>query len=145
MINMLSVRPSPPDIISPVVDDGAASDQLPLCGVCEDPMDEPLFKETCMCCALGEDHEPVDMKHALLQDPIVGVERVVLDENGPGAIEPKPLASPSNMTPAQREKHNLAHLQYHPGCTICVAIRRANTAHARSHEQLRVIPRVVAD
>ena len=92
-----------------------------------------------------EEEEIVDMKTALPSDPITGVEQILLDEHGPGALEARPLSSPPTMTPAQRAKHNLTHLPYHPGCAICVATRRPNTMHMRSHEDSRVIPLLVAD
>ena len=66
----------------------------------------------------------VDPNQIAHHDPITGVEATVLDENGPGALEPKPLSTPPDMTPAQRAKHNLLHLPMHLGCPIC----RAGTA-----------------
>ena len=56
------------------------------------------------------DPELVDMKDALPSEPIVGVERVIMDQHGPGAVAPKALSSPQGMTAAQWEKHKLAHL-----------------------------------
>ena len=89
--------------------------------------------------------EDVNLKDALFDDPIIGHGQTLLDEHGPGALEPLPLATPPTMTPAQRAKHNLTHLPYHPGCPICVATRRPNTHHQRSHENERTIPLLVAD
>ena len=45
--------------------------------------------------APAQDDEAVDFKHALLKDPIVGVELTISDENGPGAREAIPLRSPT--------------------------------------------------
>ena len=91
------------------------------------------------------DPEVVNMKHAMMDDAIVGVEQIISDENGPGAREPIPLASPQAMTPAQLAKHVLTHLPPHPGCPICKACRTPNTAHLASHESERVIPLLVGD
>ena len=71
---------------------------------------------------LGADtDEEVDSKMAVLGEPIIGVERVVYDEEtGPGALPAKALDSPKPMTAAQRSIHDLTHMPYHPGCEICV-------------------------
>ena len=102
----------------------------------------------CMPCVeenlFGEDEDP-DLKLADLDDPIVGVERVLSDQHGPGALEAQPLATPPSMTPAAFLKHCLTHLPYHPGCPVCAASRRPNTQHRRSHEHTRVIPLLVGD
>ena len=42
--------------------------------------------------------EDVDFKLALLDDPIVGIEHVVANEHGPGALVAKPLPSPPPTT-----------------------------------------------
>ena len=81
----------------------------------------------------------------LFNDPIVGIDKTLLDENGLGALEPKGLATPPSMTPAERAKHNLTHLPFHPGCPICLATRRPNSQHRRTNEHERVIPLLVAD
>ena len=95
--------------------------------------------------SLFGDDEAVDLELAMLDDPIVGVERVLADEHGPGALAPKPLPTPPSMTPAAFHRHCLTHLPYHPGCPICAASRRPNTQHRRSHEHDRVIPLLVGD
>ena len=99
----------------------------------------------CQPCAADEDDVDVDLRQALFKDPIVGNGHVLLDENGPGALEPRALSTPPSMTPAQKAKHNLTHLPYHAGCPICVATRRHNSHHLKSHEQERNIPLLVAD
>ena len=103
----------------------------------------------CMPCVEDESlfgvDDDVDFKLADLNDPIVGVERVIADENGPGAISAQPLACPPSMTPAAFLKHCLTHLPYHPGCPICAATRKPNAQHRRSHEASRVIPLLVGD
>ena len=77
----------------------------------------------------GGIEEEVDTDLAMLDDPIVGVERVLVDQHGAGAIEAKPLSTPPSMTPAAFMKHCLAHLPHHPGCSTCAASRRPNTQH----------------
>ena len=37
---------------------------------------------------VGEDAEVVNLKDAVMNEPIVGVERVIVDSNGPGALPP---------------------------------------------------------
>ena len=69
----------------------------------------------------GDDEEDVNPKHAVLSDPIVGMDKVTWEDGkGPGAIAAKPLPSPKPMTDAQRRIHDLTHLPYEPGCPICV-------------------------
>ena len=94
MINMLSVRPPPPPAPDP---DGAGGDDQ-LAGAS----------------SVGEQEEIVDLKEALFADPIVGVELVVADEHGPGALPTIPLATPHPMTPAELARHNLTHLPFSP-------------------------------
>ena len=89
--------------------------------------------------------EEVDLKEALFSDPIVGVERVISSEHGPGAISAQPLVTPRPMTPAEKAKHDLTHLPFHPGCPICASTRRPNSIHPHTHEHLRVVPLLVAD
>ena len=86
-----------------------------------------------------DDPEQVDMEKALLSEPIVGVDKIILDEHGPGALPATPLPSPRSMTPAQKAIHDLTHLPYHSGCPICVSTRRPNSGHYKSHEHIRVI------
>ena len=57
-----------------------------------------------------DDPEEVDMKNALSSEPIVGLDKVLMDEDGPGALQPTPLPSPRRMTPAQQAIHDLTHL-----------------------------------
>ena len=95
----------------------------------------------------AEDDEEVDPKLAVLGEPIVGVERIVYDEDtGPGAIPARPLPTPRSMTEAQRAIHDLTHLPYDPGCEICVSNRRPNTQHRNlRHDDQRTIPLMVGD
>ena len=67
------------------------------------------------CVDVGDD-EDVDVDLAQLDDPIVGVEQVLADQHGDGALDAQPIASPPSMTPAAFFKHCLAHLPYQPGC-----------------------------
>ena len=95
----------------------------------------------------GTEHqeEDIDPTQLALDDPITGVELTILDENGTGALEPRAPASPKEMTPAQRAKHNLTHLLRHPGCAICRMCTSPNVFHTASHEHERVIPLRVGD
>lgn len=67
-----------------------------------------------------DDPEEVNMKDALLSEPIIGVEKNVIDEDGPGALTPSPLPSPRAMTPAQKAVHDLTHLPHNNGCPMCL-------------------------
>ena len=89
--------------------------------------------------------EEVDMRQALRDEPIIGVEQVIHDENGPGALKPRPLPTPKAMTAAQKAVHDMSHLPHDPGCPICASSRGLNLPHQPSHEHLRVIPLLVAD
>ena len=89
------------------------------------------------------DEEDVKQGDILLEDKIVGSEQVTLDERGPGARDAQPLQTPQTPTPAQVERHNLTHMPYQPWCPFCVATRRKNTPHRRSHEAEREVPLVV--
>ena len=95
--------------------------------------------------AVDELEEEVDLSKAMLDDPIVGVEQVNWDENGPGARKPRALPLPRSMTPAEKEEHDLTHLPFDNRCEICVATRGLNAQHRSAVEQLRVIPLLVAD
>ena len=95
--------------------------------------------------SVPDDPEEVNLKDALLSDPIVGLEKTILDEHGPGAREPSPLPSPRSMTAAQKAIHDLTHLPYDPACPICLCTHGPNSGHYLSHEDLRVIPLLVAD
>lgn len=98
----------------------------------------------CKPCA-PDGEEDVDLSSALLGDPIVGHGPTLLDANGHGALKPIARSPPPTMTPAEKAKHNLTRLPFHPRCPICVATRRPNAHHRRPHEQERTIPLLVAD
>ena len=66
--------------------------------------------------------EELDPKSVAVEESIVGDELVTLDEHGPGALEPKPMASPKAMTPQKRAKHFVSHLPYDPDCEVCVCV-----------------------
>ena len=91
------------------------------------------------------DGEAIDPKMVMLGDRIVGVENVTLDDKGPGALAPKQVTSPREMTAAQKATHWLTHLPYDPGCPICIQSRRPNNRHMASNEKDRVIPLLVGD
>ena len=79
----------------------ASPDPL-LCMACTDQ--ESLF-------ALDSDEEPeVDLGKAMFHDPIVGVDKVLLDEHGPGALTPHARSSPRPMTAAEKAIHDVPHL-----------------------------------
>ena len=81
-------------------------------------------------CRGDVDEEVVDPRHAMLKEPIVGHEVVTYEEGkGNGAILPKPLPSPKEMSDAQRRIHDITHMPYDPGCAICVSCRRPNDHH----------------
>ena len=92
-----------------------------------------------------EEEEVIDPKQMALDEPVTGVDVVLFDENGPGALEPRAISSPKDMTPAQRAKHNLTHLPMHPGCAICRMRKSPNMFHVASHEHERAIPLLVGD
>ena len=48
--------------------------------------------------------EELDPKSVAVEDSRVGDELVTLDEHGPGALEPKPMASPKAMTPRKKSQ-----------------------------------------
>ena len=87
----------------------------------------------------GAEEEDIDPNSVAHNDPITGVEITVLDEDGPGALEPKPLSTPPDMTPTQKAKHDLLHLPMHLGCLICRARKTPNTYHFQSNESERLI------
>jgi hypothetical protein len=94
----------------------------------------------------GGTEEDVNPKHALLSDPIVGMDKITWDDGkGPGAITAKPLPSPKSMTDAQRRIHDLTHLPYEPGCPICVSCRRPNDHHRKKKDHERSIPLLCGD
>ena len=55
--------------------------------------------------ALAE--EELDPKSVVVDDLISGDELITLDEHGPGAIQPKQIPGPKEMTRAEREKQQL--------------------------------------
>ena len=87
----------------------------------------------------------MDLREAMLDQPIVGVEVVFDEQHGAGARPARPLPTPKPMSPAQRELHDLTHQPYDDGCEICRATRGLNATHATSSEHLRTIPLLVAD
>ena len=87
--------------------------------------------------------EEIIYEDAYMHDPIVGVETDGHDSSA--HIQPRPLASPPEMTQAEKEKHDLTHTPPHPGCAICRSTRSPNLPHAMSHESSRTIPLLVGD
>ena len=59
-----------------------------------------------------DEEEIVDFKHAIMSDPIEGVEHQDPDSQHAAV----PLPEPPMMTPAERAKHNLTHQPPHRGC-----------------------------
>ena len=70
------------------------------------------------------------MKDAMFVGPIVGHERVLLDERGPGALDPMPLASPPSTTAAQWAKHVLNRAFSKP--QVCIGWHIDVTENCRS-------------
>ena len=94
---------------------------------------------------IDEDGDAINADDVALGDHIVGTEKVLYDQHGPGALEVDPMKVPNDLTPAQWAKHCVTHLPYHPGCSICRSCKRPNTRHLRSHEHERQIPLLVGD
>ena len=89
--------------------------------------------------------EDVNMREAMLDDPIVGVEPATEASAATGAIHPGALPSPKPMTAAQKVVRDLSHLPHDPACPICASSRGLNVPHQISNEHLRVIPLLVDD
>ena len=59
------------------------------------------------------EEEELDPKSVTVDEVIAGEGIVTLDENGPGALQPKQVPGPKEMTKAERERHFAAgHLPY---------------------------------
>ena len=92
------------------------------------------------------EEEELDPKSVVVDDVIAGDGMVTLDESGPGAIQPKQIPGPKEMTRSERERHFAAgHLPYDPRCEICTSCKRPNLPHFKSHESERTIPLLVGD
>ena len=95
---------------------------------------------------VGGDEEELDPKSVVVDDPIVGEALTTLDENGPGALAPRTINAPKEMTSIERERHFAnGHLPYDSRCEICVQCKRPNTPHLKSNESERTIPLLVGD
>ena len=82
----------------------------------------------------------------MVDDPLVGEELVTLDEHGPGALKPRTIPGPKEMSAIEREKHFAAgHLPYDARCEICLRCKRPNVPHSKRHESERTIPLLVSD
>ena len=92
--------------------------------------------DTASTVALEE--EEINYEDAYMQDPIVGVE--TSGHDSPAHIQPRPLASPPEMTKEEKAKHDLTHTPPHPGCAICRSTRTPNLPNSMSHESSRTIP-----
>ena len=57
----------------------------------------------------AEGEPDVDAEHALVKEPIVGTETVLLDKGEPGARQAQPLKAPTEMAQAEWEAHSLTH------------------------------------
>ena len=93
---------------------------------------------------IAED-EIANPTHAQMNDPSVGVEKILYDQHGPGALDPVPLRSLASLAAAQRETHNLTHPPPHPGCPFCAQNRTLKMGQSPSHESQRVVPLLVWD
>ena len=81
-----------------------------------------------------------------MDDLISGEEIATLDEHGPGALQPKQVPGPKEMSKAERERHFAAgHLPYDPRCEVCSSCKKANSPHVKGHEAERTIPLLVGD
>ena len=95
--------------------------------------------------AVDLEEEELNPKSVAVEDSIVGEDLVTLNEHGPGAIQPKVMSAPKELTPQQKARHFISHLPYDPSCEICVSCRRPNNPHSLSHESSRTIPLLVGD
>ena len=92
------------------------------------------------------EEEELDPKSVTVKDLISGEGIVTLDEHGPGALQPKQVPGPKEMSMAERERHFAAgHLPYDPRCEICTSCKRPNAPHVKGHEAERTIPLLVGD
>ena len=92
------------------------------------------------------DEEELDPKSVVVDDLIAGEGIVTLDKNGPGAVQPKQIPGPKEMSKSERERHFAAgHLPYDPRCEICISSKKPNAPHVKSHESDRTIPLLVGD
>ena len=91
--------------------------------------------------------EESDPKRVVVDEPICAEELVTLDEHGPGALKPRPLPGPKEMSAIERGKHYAAgHLPYDPRCEICLRCERPNDPHhSKGHESERTIPLLVGN
>ena len=93
-----------------------------------------------------EEEEELDPKSVTVDDLISGEGIVTLDEHGPGALQPKQVPGPKEMSKAERERHFAAgHLPYDPRCEICSSCKKPNVPHVKGHEAERTIPLLVGD
>ena len=96
--------------------------------------------------SVGEQEEEVDRSLAITDDPIIGMDKVVYDEQtGPGAVAARPLPEPKGMSKQQRAIHDITHLPYDPSCEICASSRRPNTPHRSVRSSERSVPLMVGD
>ena len=92
------------------------------------------------------EEEELDPKSVAVDEVIAGEGIVTLDKNGPGALQPKQVTGPKEMTKIERERHFAAgHLPYDPRCEICTSCKKPNAPHLKSHESERTIPLLVGD
>lgn len=92
--------------------------------------------------AKGEEEE-FDLKDALVDAPIIGVEQSTTEELKTSAATP--VRSPKPVTLAEKEKHDITHTPLHPGCPMCASSMTPHLKHGPSHEHLRAIPLLVRD
>ena len=93
-----------------------------------------------------EEEEELNPKSVTVKDLISGEEIVTLDEHGPGALQPKQIPGPKEMSVSERERHLAAgHLPDDPRCEICSSCKKPNAPHLKSHETERTIPLLVGD
>ena len=92
------------------------------------------------------EEEEIDPKSVVVDDLIAGEGSVMLDKNGPGALQPRQAPGPKEMTRAERERHFAAgHLPDDPRCEICTSCKKPNVPNLKRHESERTIPLLVGD
>ena len=131
---MLKSKPaSPSDTTGEDEDQSAVDNPGDLCRLSSDQAD--LF---------GVDGDE-DTDLALLDGPIIGIERVAMGEHGANALEARRLSSPPSMTPATFAKHCVTHITCHSRCPICTTNHKPNTQNRKPREEQRVIPCIVGE
>ena len=82
---------------------------------------------------------------AVLGEPIVGREVVVLDERGQGARTPRMLTSTKEPTLVVSAIQNLTHMPYEDWCQCCAACRHPYNPQRLRHIDEHQLPLLLGD